>query len=153
MTEIEVLLNRRYLAQEAGVSDKTREILAKEEFTEVISFDKETEIVSEGTIADALYFTLNGGFHASSRNNAKGVTRLLGTIEPAEFIGEVTLLEGTETLASATVKASPQSRVLRMPVEKYESFCKEHPAEALEFVKAIGKQLCKRLRHANATLL
>jgi CRP-like cAMP-binding protein len=153
MTELEVLLNRRFLADESGVSPTTRQLLASGGYTEDIFFQRETVIVSEGTVPDALYFTLGGLFHASSKNNPKGANRLLGTIEQAEFIGEVTLIEGAGTAASATVKAAQNARALKLTREAFERFRTEHPAAALELVTAIAKQLCRRLRHANATVL
>lgn len=151
MTEVEVLLNRRFLADEAGVSPKTRELLASEEFTDIISFDRDTTIIQEGKPHDYLYFTLDGLFHASSAENPAHAHRLVGKIEPAEFIGEVSLIEDTHT-ASATVKAMQNARALRMHRDAFHRLRDEHPAEALEFLTAVARQLCKRLRTANARL-
>ncbi|CAN5489386.1 hypothetical protein BH23VER1_BH23VER1_11230 [soil metagenome] len=148
MTEIEVLLNRRYLSDEEGVSGKTRALLAGEQFCEIMTFDRETVLIEEGAPQNDLYFTLQGLFHASSVRNPRATHRLLGRIQPAEFIGEVSVIDGTGT-ASATVKAMQDAMVLRMPQESFQLFCEEYPTNALEFLRAIAKQLCDRLRKAN----
>ncbi len=152
MTEIEVLLNRRFLSQEEGVSEETRRVLASENFTDIMTFDRETVIIEEGKPHDYLYFTLDGMFHASSTDNPSATHRLLGKIQPAEFIGEMSIIEQSHH-ASATVKALENSRVLRMHRDHFASFRKDHPQEALEFLIAVAKQLCKRLRQANAKML
>ncbi len=148
MTEIEVLLNRRYLSDEAGVSSETRAMLAGEQFCEIIEFDRDTVIIEEGTPQVDLYYTLEGLFHASSVRNPRSTHRLLGRIQPAEFIGEVSVVEGSND-ASATVKAMQHARALRMPRESFDLMCEQHPVNALELLKVITKQLAARLRKAN----
>lgn len=145
-------MNRRFLSDEAGVSAKTRALLASGEFGQIVGFDRDTVIIEEGQPVDSLFFTLSGLFHASSTANPNATNRLLGKIQAAEFIGEVSIIEDSGN-ASATVTARENSRALRVSRDAFEKFCGEHPAEALEFLRAVAKQLCKRLRNANEKLL
>lgn len=152
MSDVESLLNRGLLSDAEGVSQETRELLASENFSEIIRYKEDTLIVVQGQEADALYFTLSGLFHAVSHSNIEAPQRLLGRIEPGEFIGEVSLFDH-ESKATASVKAMRDASALRMSREAFADFCKNHPVNALEFVTAAACGLAKRLRSANEKVL
>ena len=149
MSDVEELLNQGLLSQENGVSAETRALLTSESFSEVVNYKEDTLIVTQGGEPDALYFTISGVFHAISHANEQAPQRLLGRIEPGEFIGEVTLFD-SESKASASVKAMRNASALRVTPE---AFCKSHPAQALEFVSSLAKGLAGRLRAANEKVL
>ena len=109
-------------------------------------------MLHRGGEPDALYFTISGVFHAISHANEQAPQRLLGRIEPGEFIGEVTLFD-SETKASASVKAMRNASALKVTPESFAAFCKSHPAQALEFVPSLAKGLASRLRAANEKVL
>ncbi len=152
MSEIENLLDMGYLSREAGVSDATRSILANEEFTEIVDFSEDTVIIQQGQQPDALYFTLDGVFHAISHANPSAPHRLLGRIESGQFIGEVCLVDA-KSKASATVKALRNSMALKMKPSAFTDLCQAHPDAGVEFLLAVARQLAARLRLANEKVL
>ncbi|MEM0965000.1 MAG: cyclic nucleotide-binding domain-containing protein [Verrucomicrobiota bacterium] len=152
LRDFEILLDTGILSTEEGISDETRRILAEEDFTEIVSIKKETILVEQGTRPEALFFTIDGKFHAISHANPDAPNRLLGRIGEGQFIGEVCLVDPTSK-ASATVKALPDSMVLKMKPEAFESLCKSHPVAANEFLLSVARQLAKRLREANERVL
>ncbi len=152
MSDLSELLNKGLLSDAEGVSSETRTLLVDESFSEIISFPEDTFITQQGKQPEALYFTLDGLFHAISHANRDAPQRLLGRIEAGQFIGEVTLVD-SESKASASVKALRNSRALRMTPEAFAAFNKNHPENAIEFVLAVAKQLGRRLRQANEKVL
>ncbi|MFP4157234.1 MAG: Crp/Fnr family transcriptional regulator [Opitutales bacterium] len=152
MENIEPLLDMGFLSREFGVSDETRHVLANEEFTEIVSFDQDTILIQQASQPDALYFTLDGVFHAISHANPGAPYRLLGRIEPGQFIGEVCLVD-RESKASATVKAMRHAMALKMKPNSFELLSETHPKAALEFLFAVSRQLASRLRAANEKVL
>ena len=152
MHQIEELLDSGYLSRDYGVSDATRRLLGNEDFTEIVSFPEDTILIRQRGKPEALYFTLDGIFHAISHANPSAPNRLLGRIEPGQFIGEVCLVE-TDSPASATVKALRASMALKMRPEAFASLREAHPAEAIEFLMAVSRQLVSRLRVANERVL
>jgi CRP/FNR family transcriptional regulator len=152
MSDLEELLNQGLLSEENGVSAETRALLTSESFSEVVNYKEDTLIVTQGGEPDALYFTISGIFHAISHANEQAPQRLLGRIEPGEFIGEVTLFD-SESKASASVKAMRNASALKVTPESFEAFCKTHPTQALEFVSSLAKGLAGRLRAANEKVL
>jgi len=152
MSDLSDLLNKGFLSDAEGVSSETRALLASESFSEILVFPEDIFITQQGKQPDALYFTLDGLFHAISHANRDAPQRLLGRIEGGQFIGEVSLVD-SESKASASVKALRNSRALRMTREALDAFCENHPAHAIEFVMAVAKQLGRRLRQANEKVL
>jgi len=152
MSDIDTLLNQGLLASAEGVSSETRDLLASQNFSEIVHYDQETFLVTQGAKPDAVYFTLSGLFHAVSHANIEAPQRLLGRIEPGEFIGEISLFD-PESKGTASVKAMKDASALRMPREAFGDFCKAHPAAALEFVTALAHCLARRLRDANEKVL
>ncbi|MEM9480636.1 MAG: cyclic nucleotide-binding domain-containing protein [Verrucomicrobiota bacterium] len=146
------LLNNGLLSDDSGVSTETRELLASESFAEILSFSQDTFIIYQGKEPDALYFTLSGLFHAISHAHPEAPQRLLGRIEPGEFIGEVCLVD-RESTASASVKALKNAQILKMTRDSFDDFCKSHPVCALELTHAVATQLGRRLRKANERVL
>lgn len=148
----ELLLDSGLLSRDNQVSDETRHLLANEKFTEIVSFPEDTIIIQQRSKPEALYFTLEGIFHAISHANPGAPYRLLGRIKPGQFIGEACLVD-ERTTASATVKALRNSMALKMKPEAFKSLCEAHPAEAVEFLRAVSRQLAARLRDANEKVL
>lgn len=152
MNENEVLLDMGYLSREEGVTDETRKILAREDFAEIVSFSEDTILIKQSEKPEALYFTLDGIFHAISHANPSAPHRLLGRIEAGQFIGEVCLVD-SKSRASATVKALRDSMALMIRPESFDSLCEAHPVAAVQFLRAVSRQLAFRLRSANEKVL
>ena len=152
MSDIASLLNQGRLADPEGVGSATRDLLASENFSRILKYEVDTVIVEKGGELDGLYFTISGIFHAISPATPTSPHRLLGRIEPGDFIGEVSLFD-PKSKASATVKAMKNASALHVSREALDAFRSAHPEQALEFVSAIACSLAIRLRHANQKLL
>ena len=66
MSDLEDLLNTGVMSNENGISPETRALLTDKAF-QVVNYQEDTFIVTQGSEPDALYFTLSGVFHAKSR--------------------------------------------------------------------------------------
>jgi CRP-like cAMP-binding protein len=95
---------------------------------------------------------LDGIFHAISHANPSAPHRLLGRIEPGQFIGEVCLVD-SKSKASATVKAMRNASALKMKPDAFGALSEAHPSAAVQFLFAVASQLAARLRVANEKLL
>ena len=60
MSDIESHLNRGLLSDSEGVSRETRALLASENFSEILHFEEETLLLTQGSQPDSVYFTLTG---------------------------------------------------------------------------------------------
>ncbi len=152
MSEIVTLLDSGLLAETEGISQQARDLLADSPYTEIEFFDEDRFIIRQGEKPDALYFTLDGVFHAISHANPSAPNRLLGKIRPGEFIGEVSLVDPSAT-ASASIRAIKGAIALRIKQASFAAFREEHPREASEFLLAVARQLGRRLREANERVL
>ena len=152
MSETSELLNCGLLSESAGINTETRALLASESFSEIIKYTEDTIILQQGQELDSIYFTISGLFHAVSHANQQTPQRLLGRIEPGEFIGEISFFDSTAH-ASASVKAMKNAIVLKIQRENYKALCKAHPAQALELTAAVATGLARRLRDANEKVL
>ncbi|MFP4204370.1 MAG: hypothetical protein ACLFS4_08575, partial [Opitutales bacterium] len=112
MSDMEVLLNMGFLSDENGVSDETRRVLAGENYTEIVAFSEDTTLITQYKQQSALYFTLEGVFHATSHANPDAPNRLLGRIEAGQFIGEVCFIDSAGT-ATASVKTQGDAMALK----------------------------------------
>lgn len=148
MSDTIELLNCGLLSESSGVHTETRELLASENFSEIIKYGEDTIILQQGQEADSLYFTISGLFHAISHANEQTPQRLLGRIEPGEFIAEISFLDPTAHV-SATVKAMKNAILLKVSKANYTAMCKAHPAQALELTCALATGMARRLRIAN----
>lgn len=152
MSDLENLLNTGLMSNENGISPETRGLLIDSNFSQVVNYQEDTFIVTQGSEPDALYFTLSGVFHAISHANAQAPQRLLGRIEAGQFVGDITLFD-PESTASASVKAMKNASTLKITPDSFKAFCETHPAQALELVSALARGLAARLRAANEKVL
>lgn len=152
MSETSELLNCGLLSESAGINTETRALLASENFSEVIKYTEDTLMLQQGQESDSIYFTISGLFHAVSHANQQTPQRLLGRIEPGEFIGEISFFDSAAH-ACASVKAMKNAIVLKINRDNYKALCKSHPAQALELTSAVATGLARRLRDANEKVL
>ncbi|HEY8170033.1 MAG TPA: ATP-binding protein [Candidatus Limnocylindria bacterium] len=114
------------------------------ELGEVVDLAPGELLIREGELADALYVVLDGELE---------VTKLAGTSEiplalvgPGALQGEIAALEGGRRLAS--VRASGEAEVLRIPIDAIRQLLDAGPDVALAVIRtAVG-----RLRSMEATL-
>ena len=111
MSDLEDLLNTGLMSNENGISPETRALLTDNSFSQVVNYQEDTFIVTQGSEPDALYFTLSGVFHAISHANAQAPQRLLGRIEAGQFVGDITLFDPCLLYTSPSPRDKRQSRM------------------------------------------
>ena len=82
-------------------------------------------VVKAGQREFPLTVTLEGEIEAFETRD--GVEQILATSHPRDFLGEVSMLQGTSALASARVK-SEEAEVLQVPAAKLRRALAEQPA-------------------------
>jgi CRP-like cAMP-binding protein len=152
MSETSELLNCGLLSEAAGVNNETRSLLASDSFSEIIKYTEDTLMLQQGQESDSIYFTISGLFHAVSHANEQTPQRLLGRIEPGEFIAEISFFDST-THACASVKAMKNAIVLKISRDNYKALCESHSMQALQFTCAVATGLARRLRYANEKVM
>jgi len=103
-----------------------------------VSFKAGDTIFLERELGDALYVIDSGGVRIWVRDrDANEVT--LSELEPGDFFGEMSVLDGGRRSANATAVVDSIFHCLRR--EDFEKFLIEHPAAALEVIRGIGARL------------
>ncbi len=102
------------------------------------------EVVSEGSLGDAVYLVLSGRVGVSKVNHP------LADLEPGDFFGEMSMLE--PVTRSATVTAILPSLLFRLPYNAVQGLIATDPGAAMALLVHIVKTLSERLRRANETL-
>lgn len=108
-------------------------------------FRADEEIVSEGTLGDALYLILSGSatVHTGGANG-----RTLATLQAGEFFGEMSLIE--PALRSATVRAAELCELFRLPHFAIANMLQDDPVAMNQILVAVVRALSNRLRRTNA---
>jgi hypothetical protein len=127
----------------AGLSDLQLERFV--EFMELHPVRQWTEIVKQGTPGDAMYLVLEGEVRV--RTMIAGKERILVTLAPGEFFGEVAILDCGPR--SADVIANQDSLLLKISASAFQKLINEAPDLATPFLFAIGRTLVARIRADN----
>lgn len=106
-------------------------------------------IVSQGEKAQTLHIVVAGSLEVivSALNKETKV----GEIGPGDCIGEVSILEPGP--ASATVRVIQTAVLWSVTIESLQQFFEVVPVAAAQLLMGISSLLCKRLRHANQTIM
>jgi CRP-like cAMP-binding protein len=89
-------------------------------------------VIQKGTPGDSLYVILGG----SARALGKPASRTLRT---GDYFGELSLLDGTPR--SATVLATGELHVMRLPRQAFIELAEENPGIALKMLNTLGTQI------------
>lgn len=121
-----------------SLSEKQLKGLAKS--TKVVSFPVGASIVRKGEPGIAFYIILSGG--AEVRQGA----RVLATLAPGQFFGEMTLLD--EQPRSADVVTTSPTECAVLSRWEFWGFAKSEP----EVLQGVLQEMARRLRKANQAL-
>ncbi len=110
-------------------------VLARAEMLELAA---DTLIFSEGDPGDALYVVVDGSVSVFSTNE-EGVDVALAELGAGDSFGEMALLTGEPR--SASVRASQDTRALRLMKNDFDRLLEEQPALARELLQVFGQRL------------
>lgn len=110
-----------------------------------VSFEKGQEIVKEGTACDSIFFVKEGSVSVMRQG------RSIASIGEGHPVGEVSFVD--KGLRSATVLASEDCALLKVPVSALERLMKEDKDMAYKIYKSLAITLAERLRETNDSLL
>ncbi|MBI3552104.1 MAG: cyclic nucleotide-binding domain-containing protein [Elusimicrobia bacterium] len=102
----------------------------------------------EGDIGRALFILESGKVELSRREEQTGKSRLIYTIEPGEFFGEMALLEQLPRTASAV--AAERSRLYLLYRSKLDNLLHYYPRVGVSIMSHLAQLLSARLRRASA---
>jgi CRP-like cAMP-binding protein len=103
-----------------------------------VSFKAGETVFLEREPGDALYVVDSGAVRIWVRDgDANEVT--LSELEPGDFLGEMSVLDGGKRSANATAVVDTTLHCLRR--EDFENFLIEHPRAALEVIRGIGARM------------
>jgi CRP-like cAMP-binding protein len=111
---------------------------------ELEAFKKGEQIVTDGSIGDAMYLVLSGSVTVEKGD------RVLATLLTGEFFGEMCLVE--PATRSANVLAAEPSFLFRLPTFSLQRLLQEEPDAFNLVLVTLVKVLSERLRRTNTML-
>lgn len=105
---------------------------------DVQAFDRETALLEQGTLADAMYFVWSG------QPQIWVGDRCVGTSSPGEFLGEIGFL--TKEPSTATVYAQPGNKLIRWDNATLASLLLRRPSLRDSLNTHLSTQLRKKLQ-------
>ena len=100
-------------------------------------------VIEELAPGDTLYIIIDGQVQIS-RTFHNGERRVIRTMGPGEFFGEMALLE--DKPRSARVSTVTATTLLAVTRQRFNTLIEQHPAVAINFLKAISAQLRQQYR-------
>ena len=107
------------------------------------------DLFREGDPGDGLFLVVSGEIDVVKHGS--GGERSLARLGAGAILGEISLL--TSESRSATGRALVDSRVLRLPVQRFRALLGDGSAAALKMVAAIAEVLARRLATMNSKVL
>ena len=115
------------------------------QFVEVEKVPQWSVIVKQGDPGDTMYFILDGELRV--RINVMGEEKILATLGPGDFFGDVSLFDHGPR--SADVVANTNSTVVKISAAAFDELAKAAPEIATPFLRAVGRTLSARIRTDN----
>ena len=106
-------------------------------------------VFEEGELGDSLYVIVSGEVEVI-RRDAGGDSKVIATLGPPEFFGEMSLID--KEYRSASIRAKTDAELLHLTAENLTTFRKQHRDGFTFVVINIARVLSSRLREANAKL-
>jgi len=126
----------------AGLSKESLDQLVK--MSQAVTLSAGEKLIEEGDAGDSAYVILDGELEVSKRSGARDI--VLSTRRAGDLIGEMALLNQAPRMA--TVRATRDSRLLKIPAEAFEQLLRSSPEATL----AILHTVTARLRNTEALL-
>jgi CRP/FNR family cyclic AMP-dependent transcriptional regulator len=130
-----------------ALSDAEVEALAAIAETQQIAAGR--NLFGEGDAADGLFLLVAGEIDVVKRG--PGGEHTLARLSAGAILGEISLL--TNETRSATGRAVVDTRVLRLPVERFRTLLGQGSSAAFKLVAAIAEVLARRLATMNGKVL
>lgn len=108
-----------------------------------------TRLIEDRRPVDALYLILDGSVAVGIEQG--GQRLLLGHLGPGQWLGEVSLLSG-DAIASASVVADTDTRLLCVPQDGFERLVNEHTELAGIWLSELIAELSQRLRASSEAI-
>ncbi len=108
-------------------------------------------VVAEGSAGDTLFMLCEGEVLIEKATGEGGCVELARLGTAGDFFGEMVFVDVMPR--SATVRASRQTRLLAIRLEKLRAFFEAHPGAHLAIVLNIARMLSKRLREADERIV
>ncbi|HET9450656.1 MAG TPA: cyclic nucleotide-binding domain-containing protein [Aggregicoccus sp.] len=113
------------------------------------SFAAGEPVFEEGELGDSLFVIVSGEVEVF-RREPSGRVRVLATLSPPEFFGEMSLID--KEYRSASVRARTDARLLQLSAEQLTQFRQAYRDGFTFIVINIARVLSTRLRDANTRL-
>jgi CRP/FNR family transcriptional regulator, cyclic AMP receptor protein len=126
-----------------------QELSAVAELSVPRSFAAGETVFEEGELGDSLFVIVSGEVEVF-RLEPSGRARVLATLQPPEFFGEMSLID--KEYRSATVRARTEAVLLRLTTQHLATFRQTHRDGFTFVVINIARILSARVREANARL-
>ena len=119
------------------------------ELAEQRSYAVGEPVFEEGELGDSLFVIVSGEVEVF-RREPSGRTRVLATLSPPEFFGEMSLID--KEYRSASVRARTDAQLLQLSAEQLTQFRQTYRDGFTFIVINIARVLSARLRDANTRL-
>lgn len=104
-------------------------------------------LAEENDPSTAFYLIAKGNFEVIKKDEHNHQYYRIATIAEGNTLGELSLLDRQPRTAS--IRALEEASVYAIDLNEIERYFDQHPQAHTVVLKNIGKEICKRLRHAN----
>ncbi|MCG6892976.1 MAG: SpoIIE family protein phosphatase [Desulfobacteraceae bacterium] len=119
-----------------AIDEKSLNVLRK--VARLQNYPKGTELCRQGVVEDKFYIIVDGSVVTTQRLE-NGKSRVIGTMGPNEYFGEMSLLDETPRMFSCTTLND--SAVLEITKDIFEELVRESPSVAYDLIKRVLKNL------------
>jgi CRP-like cAMP-binding protein len=113
------------------------------------TYQQNSTLFVEGMSGEILYMIRRGKVEILKKM-AGGQEKVLATLQPGEFLGEMSLIENQPR--SATARVAQEAVLLVMTKKSFQGMLEKHPPMGVKILMAFLRTCNQRLRLANETL-